>query len=108
MTVANAESVLDTIAEKGIEKLCDISFDIPADKDGGNESANFLGYFRSEGTRAGETKAIEVIFVNKLTNNRETIPEIRATPSHEEHADPTKKSRPLLPAMSPSFLPSMW
>jgi len=46
MSVAHAESMVDTIAEKVIEKLRNISFDIPADKDGGNESANFLGYQR--------------------------------------------------------------
>ena len=46
MSVANAESMVDTIAEKVIEKLRNTSFDIPADKDGGNESANFLGYQR--------------------------------------------------------------
>ena len=73
--------MVDTIAEKIIEKLRNIPFDIPADKDGGNESANFL---------RGEKKAIEVIFVNKLTNNGETVPEIPAASSQEENADPAK------------------
>jgi len=68
MSVANAESMVDTIAEKVIEKSRDISFDIPEDKDGGNESANFLG-FRGEDARAWETKAIEVIF-RKLTHQQ--------------------------------------
>ena len=55
MAVANTESMVDTIADKVIEKLRNISFDIPADKDGGNESANFLGYQRRGRRGKGNT-----------------------------------------------------
>ena len=54
MTVANAESMVDTFAEKVMEKLRSVSFDIPADKDEGNESANFFGI--SEARAQGQGK----------------------------------------------------
>ena len=56
MSVANAESMVDTIAEKVIEKLRNISLDIPADKDGGNESAIFFGISEARAQGQGRQK----------------------------------------------------
>ena len=44
MAVASTESMVDTTVDKVIEKLRNIFFHTSTDKNGGNDSANFVGY----------------------------------------------------------------